>query len=433
MKRVILVRHGRTAWNDPDLQTQRFRGTTDVPLTGQGLEQAQITARRLAHGPVTAFYSSPLQRAARTAEILAQPHGLTPQLVPGLSSMSYGQWAGLTHREVARRWPDLYDRWNQNPFDVAVPDGENLRDLVQRAFAALKDILDRHAQGESVVIVSHQVVTRALICAMAGLPDSSWWSFAQDLCNLSCFDYDPASDTFILERLNDTCHIHPVLPPSGRRGTRLILVRHGQTAWNLGAGEERFRGRTDLPLDAVGFAQADAVAQRLQSETIDAIYASPLLRTRQTIAPLAQAQGQTVQPHEGLLDIDYGAFQGLTHSQAAALYPDLHRAWRHAPGAVRFPQGEGLVDVQRRLLDLLQELAARHPDQTVVLVGHQIVNKVLACTLLGLDLDQIWRVGQEPAALNLFQQRDGLWRTLCLNDTCHLLAEGSAIPHQNGA
>ncbi len=427
MKRVILVRHSRTAWNDPDLQTQRFRGTMDVPLTEQGLAQARITAQRLAHWPVTAVYSSPLQRAARMAEILAQPRHLTPQLVPDLSSMSYGQWAGLTHQEVARRWPDLYRRWNEDPFDVPVPDGENLRDLVRRAFAALKEILERHADGDSVVIVSHQVVTRALICAMADLPNRSWWLFVQDLCNLSCFDYDPASDTFFLERLNDTCHLSPPPLSPDRLGTRLILGRHGQTAWNASAGEERFRGRTDLPLDAVGLAQADAVAQKLEGEAIDAIYASPLLRTRQTIAPLAQARGLAVQPHEGLLDIDYGAFQGLTHAQAAVEYPDLHRAWRSAPGNVHFPEGEGLADVQRRLLDLLQELAARHPRQTVVLVGHQIVNKVLACTLLGLDLDRIWRVGQEPAAVNRFQQRDGEWRTLCLNDTCHLAADGLDI------
>lgn len=201
---------------------------------------------------------------------------------------------------------------------------------------------------------------------------------------------------------------------------RIILVRHGQTAWNAGAGEERFRGRTDLPLDETGLAQASAVARRLKSEPIAAIYASPLSRARQTAVPLAVALDQPIYGDDGLLDINYGQFQGLTHAKAAVAYPELYTLWRATPGQVRFPGGESLADVRARLLALLDELAGQHPDETVVLVGHQIVNKVLACTLLGLDLDQIWRIGQETACVNVFQQADGGWHTLLLNDVCHL-------------
>jgi broad specificity phosphatase PhoE len=201
---------------------------------------------------------------------------------------------------------------------------------------------------------------------------------------------------------------------------RIILIRHGQTAWNAGAGEERFRGRIDLPLDDTGQAQARSLARRLGDEPIAALYASPLARTQQTIAPLAERLGLEVEPHEGLLDINYGRFQGLTHAEAAETYPEQYALWRTAPSRVRFPDGEGLVDVQARLLMLLKELAAHYPGQTVGLAGHQIVNKVLICTLLGLDLDQIWRIAQEPACLNTFQRVDGAWHILCLNDICHL-------------
>jgi broad specificity phosphatase PhoE len=202
--------------------------------------------------------------------------------------------------------------------------------------------------------------------------------------------------------------------------TRLILVRHGQTAWNEGAGVERFRGRTDLPLDATGEAQARAVADRLRNEPLVALYTSPLLRARQTITPLAAFKSLPVQAHEGLLDIDYGLFQGLTRSEAAAADPDLYALWWTAPGQVRFPGGEGLVDVQARLLALVEELATRHRGETVVVVGHQMVNKVLVCTLAGLDLNQIWRIHQDTAAINVLQSADGFWHIVCLNDTCHL-------------
>lgn len=201
---------------------------------------------------------------------------------------------------------------------------------------------------------------------------------------------------------------------------RIILVRHGQTAWNEGAGQERFRGRIDLPLDATGQAQARAIVHRLASEPLAALYTSPLLRARQTIAPLAAKRAMPAQSHDGLLDIDYGCFQGLTHSEAQASYPELYALWRITPSRVRFPGGEGLADVQARLLALLAESASHHAGATVAMIGHQIVNKVLASTLLGLDLDQIWRIRQDTAGINVFQQVDGAWHIHHLNDICHL-------------
>jgi len=201
---------------------------------------------------------------------------------------------------------------------------------------------------------------------------------------------------------------------------RIILVRHGQTTWNAGAGEERFRGRTDLPLDDAGCAQAQAVARRLQRDAISALYSSPLLRAQQTFQPLAGAVGLPIQSHPGLIDINYGRFQGMTHSEAAEVYPQQYAQWQSTPSQVHFPGGESLHDVQARLLAMLEELADRHSEQIVALVGHQIVNKVLACTLLGLDLDQIGRIQQDTGALDIFQQTGTGWITLCLNDTCHL-------------
>ena len=429
MIHMILIRHGRTAWNVGEGQGQRFRGLIDLPLADEGLVQAQTTARRLVGMCLAAVYSSPLRRAAHTAEIIAAPHGLEAQSLPGLRSMDYGDWAGQLHADVARRWPDLYRQWRHDPFSIRIPGGESTQDLRDRAIAAVHEALACHTHGETIALVSHQVVTRTLSCALTGLPNTAYWHVHQDLCNLSLFGYHPTSGEFTLLGLNDTCHLSPTLPQASGPGTRILLIRHGQTAWNEGAGEERFRGRSDLPLDASGEDQARAVAIRLRNEPIAALYASPLLRARQTIAPLAVELERSGHPrgrdlktesHDGLLDINYGHFQGLTHSEAAAAYPELYARWRTTPSQVHFPGGEGLADLQARLLALLDELAARHPGETVALVGHQIVNKVLACTLLGLDLDQIWRIGQDTAGINIFQQVDGVWHTLCLNDSCHL-------------
>jgi probable phosphoglycerate mutase len=284
----------------------------------------------------------------------------------------------------------------------------------------LDAILARHADGDAIALVSHQVVVKTLVCALARLANTAFWHVRQDLCNLSHFDYDPITEQFILVGLNDTCHLDPALPHVAGGGTRVILIRHGQTAWNAGAGEERFRGRADLPLDAVGQAQAQAVAGRAQGEAIAMLYASPLQRTRQTAAPLADSLVLPLKTHDALIDIQYGHFQGLTHSEAAATHPAQCTLWRTKPSQVSFPGGEGLIDVQARLLAMLAEMVTYHPDESLVLVGHQIVNKVMACTLMGLDLDQIWRIEQATCGIDVFQQVGADWHTLCLNDTCHL-------------
>ncbi len=103
--------------------------------------------------------------------------------------------------------------------------------------------------------------------------------------------------------------------------TTVLLVRHGQTAWNRNA---RFRGQADVPLDSHGVMQAEAVGQRVaQVWQIGALYASPLRRTLQTAAAIARASGLRTAIHDGLLDIDYGDLAGLTPEEAADRYPDL--------------------------------------------------------------------------------------------------------------
>jgi len=201
---------------------------------------------------------------------------------------------------------------------------------------------------------------------------------------------------------------------------RLLLVRHGQTSWNLGAGQVRYRGQTDIPLDEVGHAQARALAVRLADEPIAAIYASPLQRAVQTAQPTAEGHGLPVVPHPGLLDMNLGEWQGLTHAEAARRYPDVHRRWLEAPETVTLPGGESLAVVLARGKTTVTQLLARHAGETVLLVGHQVVNKVLVCWLLGLDNSHYWRVTQDNACLNVFAHADGIFRVVTLNDTCHL-------------
>lgn len=200
--------------------------------------------------------------------------------------------------------------------------------------------------------------------------------------------------------------------------TCFLLVRHGQTEWNR---HEHFRGRIDIPLNETGRAQAAATARRI-AETWQpvAVYTSPLGRAYETATFIARAMGLVPAIHPGLNDIDYGDWHGLTPAEVGRRWPEAMAAWRHAPHQAQPPAGESLAAVQTRALAAVHELADRHPQDTVVLVGHTVVNRVILLGVLGLGLDRFWRLGQDTCALNVFTLEDGEFTLQVLNDTCHL-------------
>ncbi len=204
--------------------------------------------------------------------------------------------------------------------------------------------------------------------------------------------------------------------------TTIILTRHGQTEWNR---EERFRGQIDVPLNATGERQAQALAERLAAFPVTAIYTGPMQRALRTGEICAARLGLTAQPHPGLLDCNYGQWQGLTLDEVAARYPDLYQRWLNEPAIATFPGGESLAIVQERTVGALRDIIARHPGETVVLVAHQGLNKALLCAILGLDLSHYWDLRQDNCCLNVFRYHDaGRYEVVTLNDTCHMDAVG---------
>lgn len=210
--------------------------------------------------------------------------------------------------------------------------------------------------------------------------------------------------------------------------TRIVLVRHGQTGWNIGAGGVRFRGRTDLALDETGLAQAQALAERLSDFPIAAIYSSPLQRAVQTAKPIAERLGISIQPISGFIDINYGDWQGKTPEEVAEDHPDVYRMWLDKPHLVEFPNGESLAKVRIRTVAALEELIARHKDQTILLMAHQVVNKVLICAMLGLDNSHFWRIRQDNGCINIFEYQEEMSTAVLINDTCHLQGQGATRP-----
>jgi probable phosphoglycerate mutase len=198
---------------------------------------------------------------------------------------------------------------------------------------------------------------------------------------------------------------------------RVLLIRHGQTEWNR---VERYRGQIDVPLNETGRQQAQALARRLASWSIQAVYAGPLERAVKTAEPIAEVLGLPCQPVAGFLDINYGEWVGLTPAEAALRDPESHDQWLNAPHLVRIPGGESLADIRDRAVAAVDELLDRHAEETIVIVGHQVVNKVVICAVLGLSNASFWRLRQENGCLNILAYHDGLFDLVTLNDTCHL-------------
>ena len=194
-------------------------------------------------------------------------------------------------------------------------------------------------------------------------------------------------------------------------------MRHGRTEWNR---EERFRGRADIALDEMGLKQAAAAALNLRNRQVVAIYSSPLRRALQTADIIANQLNLQVQPLEGLIDIDFGRWQGLSGGEATKQDGRLFQMWLEQPHLVHFPGGQGLDTVRQNVLAVVDELSAKHDEQTVILVSHKVVCQVLMCAMLGLGNSHFWYVGQDVNAINVFEIRDGAPLVTLVNDTCHL-------------
>jgi broad specificity phosphatase PhoE len=129
-----------------------------------------------------------------------------------------------------------------------------------------------------------------------------------------------------------------------------------------------------------------------------------------------------------LSDIDFGLWQGVSKENVKKDYPDLYNTWLTDPQLVTFPRGENLLMLQKRAMAALERSVDSNPGKTIALVSHRVVNKVMLCGVLGLDLSRFWRVKQDTCALNRFEYDNGYYRLTLLNDTCHMkgLAGASA-------
>lgn len=197
--------------------------------------------------------------------------------------------------------------------------------------------------------------------------------------------------------------------------TRILLVRHGHVE---GIHPERFRGRRDVDLSALGARQARVAAQRIAVTWRPvALYTSPLKRCRQTAAQIGSAGGLSAKVLDDLDDVNYGDWEWLTYDEVRAGWPALFELWFSAPHLVRFPNGESLQDVVMRAANVLRLVRERHAGETVAVVGHSIGNRALLLQTLDQPLSAYWRLGQDPCSVSEIEIAGHVTTVKRLNET----------------
>jgi phosphoserine phosphatase len=433
--RVIIVRHGQSSYNS----LKMIQGRCDESvLTEKGCEDARKVGAALSSLNFDAVYSSPLQRAKKTAEVILSylpgaPEIRTPN---NLMEIDLPLWQKLRKSDVKEKFPDDYRCWKERPheFCMSIPTDEGTKEyfpvlaLYEQAKEFWQEILPRH-QGGTILIVAHNGINRCLLASALGIPPALYHSIQQSNCGINVLNFAGGLGELVqLESLNQTSHLGNPLPTprEENRGLRLLLVRHGETEWNR---VSRFQGGIDVPLNDNGRGQAEKAAEFLKDVAIDFAVSSPMLRPKETAEIILQHHANVkLDLQDALKEINHGLWEGKLESEIRQEYPDLLHQWHIAPETVQMPEGENLQQVWDRAVAawdaIVQSVELSDTElKTGLVVAHDAINKVILCHVLGLSPASIWSIKQGNGAVTVIDYPHGLEKAPILqamNITTHL-------------
>jgi broad specificity phosphatase PhoE len=436
MTRVIIVRHGQSGYNTE----RRIQGRTDAStLTEKGRNDASLVGKALSNILFNAIYSSPLQRAKHTADIIHRELATHPeqsaviQVSDLLLEIDLPVWAGLITAEVKQKFAEDYRTWHQRPDELRMllSDAQGTREhfpvlaLYEQARQFWQETLSQH-QGETILIVGHNGINRALISTALGISPSRYHSIQQSNCGITVLNFAGGlGEPVQLESLNQTQHTGETLPSlrPDHKGIRLLLVRHGETDWNR---QTRFQGQIDVPLNDNGRQQSQKAGEFLRDVAIDFAVSSTMLRPKETAEIiLKQHPNVKLDLQDGLREISHGLWEGKLESEIEQEFLGELQRWRLVPAQVQMPEGENLQEVWERSVAAWQSIvqaASTNQFKTVLVVAHDATNKTLLCHVLGLSLENFWNFRQGNGAVSVIDYPsgiDGLPVLQAMNITTH--------------
>lgn len=435
------MRHGESTFNVQGRVQGHYDQST---LTGTGRATARQVGEALSGIHFDAIYTSPLQRARETAEgilsvLRSAPEASSgrvpePQIADNLIEISLPLWEGLLFDEVRQKFPEGYRYWKEAPhqlqMEVPDPAGPTLFSpvpaLYEQARQFWQQILPHH-QGETILLIGHSGISRALVETAIGLPPERYHLLHVSNCGINVLNFPQGWGQAQLESLNLTDHLGVPLPKprAGYQGVRLLLVRHGETDWNR---QGRFQGGIDVPLNETGRQQAQQVAEFLKAVPIDFAVSSPMSRPKETAELILRHHpGIALGLTGGLREISHGAWEGKLEAEIEQLYPGELQRWREYPAEVQMPAGENLHQVWQRAInawDTMVQSAKANTGQPKIglVVGHDATNKVILCHIAGAGAAQFWSFKQGNGAVSVidYPSGDGPALLQAMNITTHL-------------
>lgn len=200
--------------------------------------------------------------------------------------------------------------------------------------------------------------------------------------------------------------------------TRIILIRHGETTWNI---EGRYQGQEDTPLSERGLKQGQMLAEGLRNIPINRCVASPLQRAFQTCSFCAELHNLPVETDARLMEIGHGSWEGQLAKDIQAKYPKEYAQWHSEPHLVQMPDGgENLENVRSRSMAAIMDIVEKYPNETVLVAAHDAVNKAILCDILGMGMERFWQIKQDNTCVNVLEYVDGKWRVVLVNSTNHM-------------
>ena len=426
--RLVLVRHGLSSFNAKGL----IQGRTDYSILSDiGYEQAEKAGEALSKIQFNEIYSSPLKRAAETANTIIKSFKNKKSIIydENLLEVDLSSWSGLTINEVKNKYPESYLIWKENPENLILKRGDNnfqpIQELFQQAENFIKNILKIY-EGENnanLLIVGHNAILRCLILKLIGKPKKGFRKIRLDNASFSILNILNRNNSFTtqVECLNQTAHINKKIPDK-IGDSRIFLIRHGETNWNK---EGRFQGQIDIPLNNNGKEQARKTFEYLKDINFKKAFSSSMKRPYETAQIILKESPELeiIKINE-LVEISHGLWEGKLEKEILEEWPVLLKKWHEKPQEVAMPEGESIEDVSLRSIKAWDKICSdqRNEDLTLI-VAHDAVNKTLICNLLGIDFSNIWMIKQGNGGItviDIFNDPDKENVVSALNITSHL-------------
>jgi broad specificity phosphatase PhoE len=369
---ITFVRHGETDANAASI----WQGQGDAGLSAVGREQSLALQSRLDPEGFDFVYSSDLRRTLQTADLA----GLDPIADAAWREMDIGAWEGLTRTEVRERFPEEMDRLQSGDRDVLMGGGESWHEFGSRITAAVQRLVANTPPGSRVLVMAHGGVIHAALSERLGFHGRRPWPISR-IRNSAITEVIADDDLFHLQVLNDARHASIVTGNEDEIGMPIALVRHGESEANV-AG--RWHGRTDGPLTERGLRQGAELAERYNG--ITRVFSSPLQRTRMTAEAFAAPFEIPVDVAEGLIEIDFGSWEGMTTTEIGDKFPtEWSRVFTDGADIPRGGTGETFAEAGARMEAQIRKLADQNPTHRLGLFTHGGAIWALASRVLGID------------------------------------------------